>query len=339
MAADTKKPTDRRAVSAPKNSGASGAAGASGALPFALDEDEWESELAAWDAHLPALLGTERPDASATPRDENPFRETPTTVVSDVSALINEEEARQREFGGADRDAPASGVYASMVALDQDFDSPFRENPPPDPDPSLTADPLPEMAADAWRGDLRRLIAVKDVQAPPGPDAAYWARWSRLLTDELSIAGTASRRVDLTLAAARVAELGGDVPEALRLYDDALTLQPEEASALRARVRILESQGRWDGAIEALRRLVAATRGEERALSRIAGGVAAGTRRCAERGRPGRHSRRRGARARRGGGRAPPGRSRRRRLGVRDRRARDRRQGRVHHPGGGGAIQ
>jgi tetratricopeptide (TPR) repeat protein len=225
-------------------------------LPFALDEDEWESELAAWDAHLPALLGTDRTDGSAVAGEEDLFRQAPTTVVSDVSALLSEREASQT----------AEGEYASMVALDQDADSLFREPPPPEPEPSLVPEPLPEMAADAWRGDLRRLVDARDVPAPPAPDSAYWLRWGRLLTDELSIADTTGHQVDLTLGAARVAEHGGDGGEALRLYDDALTLQPQEAAALRGRARILESQGRWDGAIEALGKLAAATGGEERNL-------------------------------------------------------------------------
>ncbi|MEA2697608.1 MAG: hypothetical protein QOI66_1879, partial [Myxococcales bacterium] len=70
--------------------------------PFPVDESEWASELAAWDAQLP--ITTE----GATPSEENPFVETPTTIVateSQLAAAVAEDFAQ----------GPPSGIYESIV--------------------------------------------------------------------------------------------------------------------------------------------------------------------------------------------------------------------------------
>ncbi|MBC8133593.1 MAG: hypothetical protein H7X95_11480, partial [Deltaproteobacteria bacterium] len=75
--------------------------------PFAVGEDEWEFELAAWDAAIPIVTrapvvltpkqsSASRPPSTGegvddtrgpVPDDENPFHETPTTVVSPAQLL------------------------------------------------------------------------------------------------------------------------------------------------------------------------------------------------------------------------------------------------------------
>ncbi|HXI55887.1 MAG TPA: tetratricopeptide repeat protein [Polyangia bacterium] len=224
--------------------------------PFPVDESEWESELAAWDAQLP--ITTE----GATPSEENPFVETPTTIVASESQLAA---AVAEDFA----QGPASGIYESIVASVDAEESQFASEPPSEGPVSLVVDPLPEMAADPWRGDLRALVTVPDTIPPPEPpQAAYWKGFGRQLVDQLSVADTAAQQADLTLAAARAAERAGDPDDALRLYDDALILQPNNPAARRGRFRLLEARGDRDGAFAALGRLVDAATGDERAFYR-----------------------------------------------------------------------
>ena len=97
------------------------------ALPFVgEDENEWESELANWDAHLPIQDAPRRPrrDApapaaaepeGAIPIDENAFADTPTTLVS--GKTIDEAgdfEAAADEF--SERSTPHSDVYAAIIS-------------------------------------------------------------------------------------------------------------------------------------------------------------------------------------------------------------------------------
>ncbi|HEY2903845.1 MAG TPA: hypothetical protein VGL59_24885 [Polyangia bacterium] len=227
--------------------------------PFPVDDGEWESELAEWDARLP--ISTE----GATPGEENPFSETPTTVVASEALLA---EAGLEDFA----QGPPSGIYESIVASVASVEAPaslFAAEPPPEEPVSLVVEPLPEMGEDPWRGDLRQVVTVPETLPPTEASSpAYWKTFGRQLIDELSVADTAAQQADLTVAAARAAERAGDGDDALGLYDDALILQPNHAAARRARFRLLEARGDRDGAFAALGRLVDAVSGDERTFYR-----------------------------------------------------------------------
>ncbi|HEX3698224.1 MAG TPA: hypothetical protein VH374_22825 [Polyangia bacterium] len=227
--------------------------------PFPVDDREWESALAEWDARLP--IATE----GATPGEENPFIETPTTMVASEAQLA---EAAAEDFA----QGPPSGIYESIVASVGSIEAPpslFADEPPPEDPVSLVVEPLPEMGEEPWRGDLRQVVAVPETLPPTeAASPAYWKTFGRQLIDELSVADTAAQQADLTVAAARAAERSGDGDDALGLYDDALILQPGHAAARRARFRLLEARGDRDGAFVALGRLVDAVSGDERTFYR-----------------------------------------------------------------------
>src|SRR4051794_2070531 len=73
------------------------------ALPFAGEEGAWQDDLAAWDASLPieappapaaqAIQPTPNgPAPGAAPEEENPFADTPTTVVSAIPVGLDVED-------------------------------------------------------------------------------------------------------------------------------------------------------------------------------------------------------------------------------------------------------
>jgi len=97
--------------------------------PFAADgADDWENELDAWDRALPivAPAGNTGPIGAA----ENPFQETPTTVVSE-----NDPDDAGPPSGvvtGPFSDAltPSSGSYAALVTTDDERAAPAFERAP-----------------------------------------------------------------------------------------------------------------------------------------------------------------------------------------------------------------
>jgi tetratricopeptide (TPR) repeat protein len=150
-----------------------------------------------------------------------------------------------------------SGAYASLSAQGDrsTVASPFSSPPPPDePAPVLFA-PLPEMSVDIWNAGVRALVTVPESVMPPWTDDDYWRELGGMFMDELALADAGAPQVELTMAAARVAERLADGAMALRLVDDALTLAPDDAAAWRARARLLEGAGDNEGAHEAWRQL------------------------------------------------------------------------------------
>ena len=88
----------------------------------------------------------------------------------------------------------------------------------------------------------------------------------------MEVADTAAQQASLTLAAARLTDALGDTAAASALCDDALTLQPGSAAALRARLRLAERQGDAAAARETLGLLAGALDGDEGAHYRAVHG-------------------------------------------------------------------
>ena len=316
-------------------------------LPFTgEDENEWESELADWDAHLPitevapvsgaAPLPQPEPLGSL-PDEENPFADTPTTVTSgsplaaeappdnsgsipldDAAVLesLTDElplppapgappvdevaleaatdelplppapeppalddaaafEASADEF--SQRLTPLSDAYAAIISTSTPEETSvpeetrppaqtlFRRAPASETPAPLFADPLIEMSADPWREKLQLMIRVPPRATPAAPSDDERRALLSLLAAEMEVADTATQQAALTLAAARLTDALGDTDAAVTLCDDALTLQPGSAPALRARLRLAERQGDAAVALETVGLLAAALDGEERA--------------------------------------------------------------------------
>ncbi|HET6147344.1 MAG TPA: tetratricopeptide repeat protein [Polyangia bacterium] len=238
-------------------------------LPFAGEnENEWETELADWDAHLPiqdagAVPATAPDLPGAIPIDENAFAETPTTVVSpprlDDARVF---EAAADEF--SERATPHSDAYAAIISTVDSEESPFQGEPPIDPPSPIFADPLAEMAADPWREDLELLVRVPaEIDRDEFTEAEKRATLS-LLAAEMEVADTATQQAALTMAAARLSDALGDASAAASLYDDALILQPGSPMALRARLRLAERSGDAPGALETVGLLAEVLDGGER---------------------------------------------------------------------------
>jgi Tfp pilus assembly protein PilF len=245
-------------------------------------EADWEADLADWDAQLPVAPEDATPVArdnqptaptGATPEEENAYETTPITVTSADEEIEVDDDA-VNEFA----DAPATDV--AIVSIPDEarrsggsggsggtaaLHELFTADPPPEPPIASLADPLPEMGPEVWQAGLRTLVDVPDAAPPLRLDSAQWRALLRLYLDEVGVADTAAHQVELTLAAARVAEAEGDSATAVRLYEDALTLAPDAAAVLRGYGRLLESTGDLDGAQAAWSRLaVAAPTADER---------------------------------------------------------------------------
>ena len=280
-------------------------------LPFTEEtENEWESELADWDAHLPiqdAPAATADPpllepnSLGALPDEENPFADTPTTVTSgppvlddaaafeapvvddaaaleaavlDAAAALDAPvlddaaafEAAAQEF--SERQTPHSDAYAAIIATSAPGDTVFQRESPVETPVPLFADPLVEMAADPWREKLGLMIRVPPRGRPAAPSDDERRASLSLLAAEMEVADTATQQAALTLAAARLSDALGDTDAAVTLCDDALTLQPGSAAALRARLRLAERQGDAARALETVGLLAAAVDGDEGASYR-----------------------------------------------------------------------
>ncbi len=243
-------------------------------LPFTgEDENEWETELADWDAHLPIEDAPPTPGdpplpepdpLGALPDEENPFADTPTTVTSgpplDDAAVF---EASAAEF--SERETPHSDAYAAIISSSTPEGTLFRRDPPSETPAPLFADPLIEMSADPWREKLQLMIRLPPRAAPAEPSDDERRGLLSLLAAEMEVADTATQQAALTLAAARLSDALGDTDAAVALCDDALTLQPGSAPALRARLRLAERQGDAAVALETVGLLAGAVDGDERA--------------------------------------------------------------------------
>jgi lipopolysaccharide biosynthesis regulator YciM len=150
---------------------------------------------------------------------------------------------------------PLSGAYAPIVQAERSASWSAPAPVPDEEDPGPLFEPLPEMSADIWQAGVRALVSVPEEIAPPPHDEAYWRDLGGLLVDELALTEEPAARAELMLSASRVAELLADGAMALRLVDDVLGLAPDAPEAWRARARLLEGGGDFEGAHEAWRQL------------------------------------------------------------------------------------
>ncbi len=150
--------------------------------------------------------------------------------------------------------AHSSGAYASLVAADAARGPASLEAPPDEPAVALFP-LLPEMSADIWQAGVRALVNVPDAVDPPWFDEAYWRDLGSLLLDERALVTESFEQVELSLAAARVAERLGEGAMATRLVDEARALSPDAVAPWRATGRLREAAGDFDGALEAWRQL------------------------------------------------------------------------------------
>jgi tetratricopeptide (TPR) repeat protein len=216
------------------------------------DADQWESELAEWDASLPVLLTPEQPrSGGAGSGGGDPAAE-------EVARWFDEEPPADDGLG-----RPADAVART--------------------DREAT---LPEMTEEAWREGIGRFIHVgvdvhvhvhADVGLGAGsdadparrslaPDSTAWTGLARLLEDERARAQPPARAFDLHLALARVLERLGEVAEAEAHVEAALdapgmgSASAGATAAHRARLCLAERAGHADEprAQESLQRLALA---------------------------------------------------------------------------------
>ncbi len=228
--------------------------------PFAAEDDEWESELAAWDAAVPIVTRgpsvppeSSRPAASrerspgAIPESDNPFFETPTTVVPQGRVLELEDLPEVISAGTFDDGlAPASGSYAALVATDQSAPGIFDRDPPPEEPPSFPTERLPEMAAAPWGENVQDLIALGDGGRPIAPTRVYWETLERILLGERSGELDTRRLSALCLGAARAAVRLDRPQEAVAHVEAALAVDGLSPAAHRALLLLAEQAGRMD---------------------------------------------------------------------------------------------
>jgi Tfp pilus assembly protein PilF len=112
----------------------------------------------------------------------------------------------------------------------------------------MIAEPLPEMYAEMWQAGIQALVSVPDDAAPLWPSADEWAIEARRYRTESTLAEDPTEAARLLLAAARAIEQAGDVAQAARLCDEALSNDPNAPEVLRARARLAEAAGEFDDA-------------------------------------------------------------------------------------------
>ncbi len=239
-------------------------------VPFVVaGDDDWESDLAAWDAAIPLVTrggiaaAPASPSVAGTlegvvPDDENAFFETPTTVVSATDMLDLDDLPEVIPAGDFDEgEAPASGSYAALVTTDNSAPSIFESDPPDELPPVFPSETLREMAAAPWGQDIGQLIALGDLGRPAAPERAYLETLARVIAEERPLARDKERTVALALAAARVADLLGDTKEATGHVEAALAADGSSPAVHRARLVQAERTGRIDddAAAESLARL------------------------------------------------------------------------------------
>ncbi len=145
------------------------------------------------------------------------------------------------------------------------------EGDPPIEAPVFFAPILPEMEAEIWQAGIQALVTVPERADPPATSPEDWRdHWldeARLFQAESTSAETPVLAAGLLAAAARAAELAGEVAEAASGYDEALARAPTAPDVLRARARLAESVGDFDEAHALWARLaISAGPAEERAF-------------------------------------------------------------------------
>jgi hypothetical protein len=113
--------------------------------------------------------------------------------------------------------------------------------------PSI-AEPLPEMYADMWQAGIQAVVTVPDDVPPVLPSADEWAAEARRYRTESAHTDDPAEAARLLLAAARALEQAGDVDQAERVCDEALSNNPNAPEVLRMRARLAESRGDFDDA-------------------------------------------------------------------------------------------
>ena len=133
--------------------------------------------------------------------------------------------------------------------------------------PALFAPTLPEMEPEIWQAGIQALVTVPEQIEPPSIPRQDWLAEARLHQGEANSAETPVLAAAHLAAAARAAELAGEIEEAATGYDEALTRAPTAGAVLRARARLAESVGDVDEAHALWARLaLAAGSSEERAF-------------------------------------------------------------------------
>lgn len=112
----------------------------------------------------------------------------------------------------------------------------------------MIAEPLPEMSAEMWQAGIQALVSVPDDAPPVWPAAEEWAAEARRYQKESALAEAPEEAARLLLAAARAFEQAGDVAQAARLCDEALSNAPNAPEVLRVRARLAEAAGELDDA-------------------------------------------------------------------------------------------
>jgi len=112
----------------------------------------------------------------------------------------------------------------------------------------MIAEPLPEMYAEMWQAGIQAVIEVPDQVAPVWPAAEEWAAEARRYRTESALVDDTAEAARLLLAAARAFEQAGDLEQAERVCDEALSHDPNAAEVLRVRARFAESRGEYDDA-------------------------------------------------------------------------------------------
>jgi lipopolysaccharide biosynthesis regulator YciM len=131
--------------------------------------------------------------------------------------------------------------------------------------PSI-AEPLPEMYADMWQAGIQALVSVSDDAQPVWPSAEEWAAEARRYRTESAHTDDPAEAARMLLAAARALEQAGDLPQAERVSEEALSNNPNAPEVLRMRARLAEGRGEFDDAHALWARMATAVQSaEERA--------------------------------------------------------------------------
>jgi tetratricopeptide (TPR) repeat protein len=132
--------------------------------------------------------------------------------------------------------------------------------------PSIAA-PLPEMYAEMWQAGIQAVVTVPDDVPPVSPTAEEWTAEARRYRTESAHTDDPAEAARLLLAAARALEQAGDLAQAERLCDEALSNNPNAPEVLRVRARLAESRGDFDDAHALWARMATAVQGaDERAF-------------------------------------------------------------------------
>jgi Tfp pilus assembly protein PilF len=112
----------------------------------------------------------------------------------------------------------------------------------------MIAEPLPEMTADMWQAGIQAVVSVPDEAPPIWPTPDEWAAEARRYRTESALAEAPDEAARLLLAAARALEQAGDVGQAARVCDEALSHDPNAPDVVRVRARLAEGAAEFDDA-------------------------------------------------------------------------------------------